>query len=712
MARRLPKPIVWSELGRLIALFAAGTWLLHPFMTGRLVGTGDALWYANMLADFVTQWRAGIFPVFVGQTEFAFNGAVYPLRVAPLYQHLAGAIDLVTGRQLDFYSLQHATVLICGFTGFFGCYLGAAKLLPEHRWFACAFAILYLSCPGALGTIYTQDLYMTWMTVPFLPWAAYGIIRTFHHDDLRSQFWLAVPLAALWFAHSPVALWMSLVAAGTQAGRLLFVHRSRTAWRRTGVGAAIFLLLAHYPFVSVATLNVPGATSAVTSGLAEQERITNVIREVFPAILKPVSEAAGALSDLQLGYALWAMLLAVIAAAVSRRSGVSELRAVGVACLLLLLLLFPVPGLTDWLWAHLPEQIKRITFYWPMHRFYLLLAALLVMAGTVAFRTLLDRWPRLQPILAVGLLLSCSWSLWETRQFVRAGKIRTATAEATARSQRPENLLLMNHAYGLFPAMPAYFSNGVMDPRSEVRLLAGMDGPPLPSASSLPSPPEWFRGSVDANPGVLKLSPVLQLKPGRRYALDLIFPDREIHGVLQLAGDTFFRQYVLPESGQPLAFGSKPGNAHTLPLWTTNAAPEEVTLRFIPTAPGAKPMDFHRFAQFRLRKVDLVPGENAVEISSLLPLQVTTQAPEGGAWVETPRMFLPGYQAEVGGQLVEVRRSAQGLAMFPVPTGHSAAVLSYHAPLPLRLSYWLALLAWSTLTIVIVRRRPDRLSPN
>jgi hypothetical protein len=86
----------------------------------------------------------------VGQTEFAFNGAVYPLRVAPLYQHLAGAIDLVTGRQLDFYSLQHATVLLCGFTGLFGCYLAAARLAPEHRWSACGFAILYLSCPGAL----------------------------------------------------------------------------------------------------------------------------------------------------------------------------------------------------------------------------------------------------------------------------------------------------------------------------------------------------------------------------------------------------------------------------------------------------------------------------------------------------------------------------------------------------------------------------------
>ena len=81
-------------------LAAVATWLLHPFATTLQIGAGDALWYANMLGDFVTQLRAGVFPIFVGQTDYAFNGAVYPLRVAPFYQHLAGILDLLTGRQL------------------------------------------------------------------------------------------------------------------------------------------------------------------------------------------------------------------------------------------------------------------------------------------------------------------------------------------------------------------------------------------------------------------------------------------------------------------------------------------------------------------------------------------------------------------------------------------------------------------------------------
>lgn len=674
-------------------LLLVGTGLMHPFMSGRMMGTGDALWYANMLADFVLQWRAGDFHVFVGQTEYAFNGAVYPLRVAPLYQHLAGVLDLLTGRQLGFFALQHATVVVCGFAGLISCYWAGTRLAPARRWLACACAILYLACPGVLGTIYTQDLYMTWMTVPFLPLAVYGLLRTFERDDRRSQFWLAAPLAALWFAHSPIALWMTLIAASTQAVRLIFVHRTTAAWRRAGLGAGLFVLLGHYPFVSVASLAVPGTASAVTSGLAEQERITNVIREVFPAVLRPVSEAAGALSDLQLGYALWGLLLLLMVAAVLLRDK-PALKLFAAACLLLLLLLLPVPGITDWLWAHLPEQIKRITFYWPMHRFYLLLAALLAGGGVAALNSMLDRWPGTAKALAVTLTLGCGWTLWEARQFVRAGEVRTASAEASARSQHAENLLVMNHAYGLFPELPAYFSNGVVDPRAEARLLDAT-GHSLPATATRPPPEAWLRGTVDANPGVLKLDPTLRLEPGRRYALELAFPDREIRGVLQMTGDRLFRQYVLPESGRPLAFGSKPGNSHTLPLWTTGPAAEEVTLRFIPTADGAKPADFAEFARFRLQEIPF--GSSPVEVSSLRPFRVAVQAPAGGAWLETPRMFLPGYIAEVAGRPVEVQRSAQGLAMFAVPAGRSEATLAYLAPLPVRASYWLTLLAWTVL---------------
>src|SRR5579863_2655425 len=122
------------EFARLGILACAAAWLLHPFATARMYGAGDALWYVDVLADYVTQMRAGIFPVFSGQTEYAFNGAVLPLRVAPLYQHLAGFLDLLTGRSLGFIALQHLVVIACGAAAILACYLVLCRIAPARRW--------------------------------------------------------------------------------------------------------------------------------------------------------------------------------------------------------------------------------------------------------------------------------------------------------------------------------------------------------------------------------------------------------------------------------------------------------------------------------------------------------------------------------------------------------------------------------------------------
>lgn len=680
-----------AEIARWGLLLVTGCWLFHPFMTGRQIGAGDALWYANMLADFVTQWRAGIFPVFVGQTEFAFNGAVYPLRVAPLYQHLAGAIDLLTCRQLGFFALQHATVIVCGFAGLAISYLALIRLAPPQRWAACGLSILYVSCPGVLGTIYTQDLYMTWMTVPFLPLAAYGLVRPFQNDDLGSQVCLAAALAALWLGHSPIALWMTLITGTIQTVRLMVFHRHRAAWLRALAGGLLFIALGLYPFVSVASLNTPGVASTVTTGLAQQERITNVIREVFPAVIRPLSDHARSLADLQLGYGLWLVLFASLYAAC--RSPLGELRLLLAACGGLLVLLLPVPGLTDWLWAHLPGQIKRITFYWPMHRFYLILAALLATSGQLAFSHWNIRRKSAANLLGGLMFAVVCWSLWESRQFIRAGIERTASAERSAQVMRPENRLLMNHAYGLFPALPAYFSNGVTDPRAEARLLAPDTLQLIPTPAQDAAIVGEFVGTVDDNPGVLRLRPTLQLKPGHRYALDFEFESHRFTGVLQLAGSTFFREYLLPQSGESRAFGTGPANTKTLPLWTSSSDPETISLCYIPTD-GTKPAEFTAFARFRLREID--PQAGPVTVTSLLPFRATVHTGTT-AWLETPRMFIPGYAATADGQPTEARRSPQGLVMVSAPPVTREFEIRYVGSAVLRATYWLSFATWAGL---------------
>ena len=686
---------VLKESARIGVLGAAAAWLLHPFATGRLYGAGDALWYANMLADYVTQLRQGIFPIFVGQTEFAFNGAVYPLRVAPMYQHVAGLLDLLTGHSLGFFALQHLTVIVCGVTGIFACYFTLCRIAPNQRWSAVGFSILYISCPGLLATIYTQDLYMTWMTVPIAPLAAYGIMRTYQWDDIKSQVWLAAPLAALWWAHAPIALWFTFIAAISQVVRLIAVDRAWMPIRRAVFGVVLFCLLAQYPFVSVAEVRSRDQKSAVVPALAHPELITENIRSVFPAVLLPLSEHARGLGDIQLGYSLW--LVFFCAAAVSTTRPGKDLLVVVACAAGLLLLLLPLPKLNGFLWTQLPQTIVRITYYWPMQRFYLILAALLTVAGQTAFGYLAQRISFAHVQRSSLLVLSCGWSLWEARQFIRAAADRTASIEVSARSQRPENLFLTNDSYGLFETLPPNFSNGVINPLGQARLRSIDTGEALPQLERHVLESGQLTATIDSNPGILDLAPTFRLEPRKGYALELDFIEAKLSGILQLTGNSLFREYSLPSSGEPLAFGSAPSNTHRIALWTSDSKGDYLHIRYIPSDRRAIGRSLEGFGAYKLLEID--PSQSPVDTVSLTPFEARVRS-SLPATLETPRMFVPGYKASIDGKGVEVGRSEAGLASVVVPSGEHIIAMSYVGTTLLRISYWSALSTWSVILLL------------
>jgi len=684
----------FSEWVRILLLGLVASWLLHPFATNRLIGAGDAYWYANMLADFVAQLRAGVFPVFVGQTEYAFNGAVFPLRVAPLYQHLGGLIDLVTGHSLGFYMLQHLTVIVCGVAGIYSAYFVLCRIAPYRRWSAAGLSILFLSCPGVLATIYTQDQYMTWMTVPIAPWAVYGIVRTFRKDDLVSQLCLVAPLAALWWAHSPIALWFTAIAVGSQLLRLARVHRGLVPLNRSILGAILFALLAQYPFVSVYELRSPGQTSSVVGSLPRSDMIMEGIRNSFPADLLPLSAHARLLSDLQLGYGLWTVLAITVALSLVERSALLWGLLASSAGLLILLL--PVPGVTAFLWSHFPGALVRITYYWPMQRFYLILAVLIAVAAQVALSSERRVHGLRRSAAGAVIVAGCLWSLWQTRQFIVAGAERTASQALSDRSERPENRPLMTHAYGLFAALPSRFTNGVADPVFESRFLDSATCQPLPEPRRKLVASGPLEGTVDANPGILDLAPVIRLEPGRHYELRFAFAKASLKGILQLSGTSFFREYSLPTSGEKASFGSGPMNSKSIGVGSTDPTGDSITVRFIPTMLGVSPADLGHFGSFELYESD--PAVEPVRMVSFVPYeaQVTVPVP---ATLETPRMFIPGYVATVDGETTSAGISKDGLVTIPVSIGTHAVGLRFKGPVALRLSYWSAAFAWVALLI-------------
>ena len=91
----------FSEGVRFAAAQAAALYAVHPFMRSAILGAGDADSYSLAIADFIRQRHAGIFPVFIGQSIYSFNGGFQPIRNAPGYEHLAWLFHVMAFHTLN-----------------------------------------------------------------------------------------------------------------------------------------------------------------------------------------------------------------------------------------------------------------------------------------------------------------------------------------------------------------------------------------------------------------------------------------------------------------------------------------------------------------------------------------------------------------------------------------------------------------------------------
>jgi hypothetical protein len=138
--------------------------------------------------------------------------------------------------------------------------------------------------------------------------------------------------------------------------------------------------------------------------------------------------------------------------------------------------------------------------------------------------------------------------------------------------------------------------------------------------------------------------------------------------------------------------------SHVLTLWTDGDTPEEVRVQFVFSGEVAR--DVPVFARFEFVAFD--PARLPVQVESWAPFRARVKS-KGDTWLETPRLFLPGYRATVNGRPVKASSSHEGLVKLPVPAGESLVELNYAGPLPLRLAYYTSLVAWFALFWLAVR---------
>ncbi len=357
------------------------------------------------------------------------------------------------------------------------------------------------------------------------------------------------------------------------------------------------------------------------------------------------------------------------------------------------MLLVPIPGLNAGLWNVVPQFVRNATSNWAMNRLYLPLACAVVfgVAAMIAGGALEPR--RRREIFLSILTVGCAWSLVEAAQFHRTPYDPAPSADNTADIMRPENAVLTRFAYFIFPQPPDVFTHGTTDPAMEVVLRSADTLTPLAGNYEAAKASSHLVASgalVHPAPGTANFDQIdkpFRIEPGRSYLLDFYFPQGgDTRGVIEIAGNTFHREYALPEFGGSKSFGAGGDHRSLVPVSTSASGPVDLRLRFFPEV--LRPTD----PIIRVRLLEYDPSTLPIRLESLVPYRVRVKSPRPG-WLETPRMHQVGYVAKADGRETALRRSPDGLAWIAVPAGESQVELVFKAPLGLRALFWVSLLS-------------------
>jgi hypothetical protein len=674
-------------------------WLSDPLLHAQAVGAGDAQWYTTVLADAIAQTQAGIFPPLIGQSVYAFNGAIFPGAFAPYYQLAGVTVHFLAFGALPVYAIQHLLAFASIAGGMLAVHWVLRRQTGASHAYCAGLAVLYGACPAWLGAIYSMDMYMTLLTMPWVPLVFHGSLRCFRQLDASAILWTSVPLALVCLAHPPTGMWTSLVLASVQAGRV--------CWRRHSWGSELRWLLGSGTLFA-ALVCLPVVFSLQTNPASDTFRHDYVISTLaahWKNAWLPVSSGAALLSDQQLGWSVVLLGGSGLGLALWRRR--DEAKVFAPAAAGVLLLLSPIPRIQPALWRGMPDLVKSITDNWPTQRLLPVLAGILIIAGGGALLRGSQGNLRRRTLLTVALLLAICWSLGEAQKFRARGHAVTASPEISAKRLLPENIVLSRYAYHMFAHQPGYVSDGVMNPLLKQSLLDPSTLQPLATNLTAASGNREARAILfkpdPSDPSARLVSPALQLQPGREYLLELDLETRSMPGTLVFRGDRLEREYIVNYEPAGANLGSAAGQRRHVSLWTTGSSIETVRLSFYPQQPGLRPPD----PLGTLHLSEIPTADLPVQLEGQSPYRASVSTPVP-AWLETSRMFIPGYTASYEGKATEVRASPQGLVLVRVPAGTGRVDLTYRLPPPMRAALLVSATAWSGLAILALGRLLSR----
>jgi hypothetical protein len=414
----------------------------------------------------------------------------------------------------------------------------------------------------------------------------------------------------------------------------------------------------------------------------------------------PLSPRVTQPGDWQPGLGLWMALVALGAMFFSSRHLGAKLWFAVIV--LPVFTLVHVPWVSEFLVGYAPRWFAETAGLTFTLRLMPAMAALLAMGWMVWLSTFPENRKAPRWFVWIVLPLAVGFGMSEAAKVVRPAVRAVATRIRSEDQFRPENVVLEHFAYDLLP-QPTYYSNGVTNPRLEVRAFdesrniqsdpdvtarrmeqAGRTEMKLVCLPYEPPAPAWLR-----------LGPALTVSPGEQLLLRFEFnPTKNYTGYLFMKSDRGYREYALPESGLRRAFGASELATHVISLWNTGVVDERYEFTFRRGAGCTLPVDGSVFADVFISHYD--SARALVRVDSLLPYRATAELARPGT-IETSRVWLPGYEANVDGHPVPVQSSPERLVSVPVPAGRHTVELRFVGTTGLWVTGWISALTWGGL---------------
>jgi hypothetical protein len=508
----------------------------------------------------------------------------------------------------------------------------------------------------------------------------------------RPYGWIACAAFGGWavrMTDHPWFCWV-LATAGIWLAAALALRLVGSAALRRHAVVALFLSVIAGAAVAEAWVGRDGIFQAAVLTLADN---TARIADFITPLGSPMSSGR----IFQTGWGLLAALaVCVLSLFGSRPSGPKLFFA---AALGLVICLVRVPLASNFLVGRFPiDLVAMVGAPMPL-RVAPVVAGFAAFAGVVWLSTANLHLRRVRLPVEAALACLVAWNAYQIVPFSRHTHAMTADAVSTERYLRHENSMLDAFTYQQLP-IPSYYSHGVSDPFIESRLLDDSGkvrvGPGEEAALMEQNGVQKIRLTTALLPNSttwVSLQPGITLNPGERLLLRFEFdPARTYGGYLIFQAEHAYREYRLPDSGQPSAFGVGPEKSKVLSLWNSGTAPEHYGFSLIYGPGNDIPHSGGLFGNLYVSHAD--PAHFPISLQSLIPYRARVASP-GDGLLETFRVFMPGYRATVDGVAAPVLESREHLASVRIGRGVHQVELAFVGTVRLRIAAVVSALGWA-----------------